>query len=150
MIAALGWIGSALIVLALTRSDLRQLHRINLIAALLLMVFNVAMEIPSMIALNVVLATVNSYKLWSGREHQGTLNAPRRPGSPTRWTSTPSRPSNLPGEAAASAAHARPVGSHLHGGGRPASLRCCAGINNPEAGAHHLRQAHLPSAGRSS
>ncbi len=91
MIAAMGWLGSALIVLALTRTDLRELHGINLLAALVLVAFNVVMAIPSMIALNIVLVLVNSYQLLRGRRSAGSRSLGARPeptvtGSPSLAT----------------------------------------------------------------
>jgi hypothetical protein len=59
----LGWAGSALVVVSLTQRDLRRLRQVNLAAALMLGVFNVIIGLGSMIALNVVLSTVNAYHL---------------------------------------------------------------------------------------
>lgn len=63
MIAALGWIGSVLVVASLAQRDVRRLRQVNLAAAVVLGVFNIAVGIASMIALNVVLATINAYHL---------------------------------------------------------------------------------------
>jgi hypothetical protein len=63
MTAALGWIGSALVVISLVQTDLRRLRQIGLLSAIVLGAFNLMVAIPSMIALNAVLAVVNSYHL---------------------------------------------------------------------------------------
>ncbi|MDY7103314.1 MAG: hypothetical protein S0880_19190 [Actinomycetota bacterium] len=59
MTELIGWIGSALVVLSLTQRNLRRLRQVNLVASLVLLTFNLIVAIPSMVALNVVLATVN-------------------------------------------------------------------------------------------
>lgn len=74
MIAALGWAGSALVVLSLVQTDVRRLRQISLASALVLGAFNLLVVIPSMIALNVVLAFVNTYHLLVNRRR--TLRAP--------------------------------------------------------------------------
>ena len=61
--AALGWIGSGLLVVSLTQRDLRRLRAINLAASLVLLAFNLTIGLGSMIALNIVLAVVNGYWL---------------------------------------------------------------------------------------
>lgn len=71
MTAALGWLGSALVIASLTQRDVRRLRQLNLAAAVVLGVFNIAVGIASMIALNVVLAAINAYHL-----------RPRRPSRP--------------------------------------------------------------------
>lgn len=67
MIAMLGWIGSGLVVVSLVQHDVRRLRQLNLVACAALVIFNVALGITSMIALNVVLAGVNGYHLARGR-----------------------------------------------------------------------------------
>ena len=63
MIEFMGWLGSGLVVASLLQSDVRRLRQINLAASIALGIFNVALGIGSMIALNVVLASVNGYYL---------------------------------------------------------------------------------------
>ncbi len=67
VITALGWVGSGLVVLSLNQRDVRRLRQVNLVASLVLSVFNVVVGIPSMIALNVVLAAVNGHHLLADR-----------------------------------------------------------------------------------
>lgn len=74
MTVALGWIGSALVVISLGQTDVRRLRQISLTAAFVLGVFNLAIGIPSMIALNAVLVAVNGYHLLGGRR---SMTAPR-------------------------------------------------------------------------
>lgn len=59
----LGWSGSILVVLSLTQSSLRRLRLINLAASLIHLAFNLILGIVPMIALNVALASINSYFL---------------------------------------------------------------------------------------
>ena len=59
----LGWTGSVLVVVSLTQSSLWRLRSINLAASIVHLVFNVALGIVPMIALNVVLTGVNAYYL---------------------------------------------------------------------------------------
>lgn len=63
LIVAVGWVGSGLVVLSLVQRDVRRLRQVNLAASAVLGVFNVTVGLPSMIALNVVLAAVNGYHL---------------------------------------------------------------------------------------
>lgn len=63
MTEALGWIGSALLLLSLTQRDMLHLRQLNLAASALLLVFNALMLIPSMVVLNGILVAVNLYHL---------------------------------------------------------------------------------------
>lgn len=63
MISMLGWLGSALVVASLVQHDVRRLRQVNLAACVALAIFNMALGIVSMIALNIVLAGVNGYHL---------------------------------------------------------------------------------------
>lgn len=66
MTDALGWVGSALVVLSLTQRDVRRLRQISCASAVALGAFNVLVGIPSMIVLNAVLLIVNCSHLLSG------------------------------------------------------------------------------------
>jgi hypothetical protein len=63
VIAALGWIGSALIVASLTQRRPVPFRLLNLVSALVLLVFNLAIGLWPMVALNVTILLVNSYQL---------------------------------------------------------------------------------------
>ena len=63
MIAALGWLGSALIVVSLMQRRAVPFRLLNQASALVLLVFNVAIGLWSMVALNVVILTVNTWQL---------------------------------------------------------------------------------------
>ncbi|GAA1705349.1 hypothetical protein GCM10009808_24130 [Microbacterium sediminicola] len=65
MVEILGWIGSAVIVLSLTQRNVVRLRQLNLIACIVLTVFNAMLGIPSMVALNAVLVAINGYHLWA-------------------------------------------------------------------------------------
>lgn len=62
-VAALGWVGSALVVLSLAQRDVRRLRQVGLASAILLLAFNLIIGIASMVALNVALVAVNAYRL---------------------------------------------------------------------------------------
>lgn len=76
MTEALGWIGSALIVLSLTQQRIHRLRWLNLAASAMLVVFNALIGVPSMVALNVVLVGVNLAALV--RLHRDARPAHRR------------------------------------------------------------------------
>ena len=58
---ALGWAGSALLVYSLLQSRVLRFRVLNLVATLLLVLFNALLEVWPMVAMNVVLAGIN---LW--------------------------------------------------------------------------------------
>lgn len=68
MITLLGWIGSTLVVLSLAQRDLRRLRQVSLASALVLLAFNLAVGIASMVALNIALAAMNAYRLLGSRD----------------------------------------------------------------------------------
>jgi hypothetical protein len=57
----LGWGGSALLVFSLLQSSVLRLRALNLVACLILIVFNAFIEVWPMVAMNTVLAAIN---LW--------------------------------------------------------------------------------------
>ncbi|WES64062.1 hypothetical protein P0L94_16530 [Microbacter sp. GSS18] len=77
MIELLGWVGSGLIVLSLVQRDLKRLRIINIVACIVLIVFNAVLGIGSMVALNLILVAVNSWYLvrpaWGRGEDSGSL-----------------------------------------------------------------------------
>jgi inner membrane protein len=77
MIQLLGWIGSALIVLSLTLRRQLPFRLVNLISAGVLLVFNLAIGLWSMVLLNTTIMIVNLYQLRRMRRHHRT---PRRTG----------------------------------------------------------------------
>ena len=60
-IDALGWAGSALLVYSLMQARVLRFRVLNLVACVILVVFNLALEIWPMVAMNIVLAAIN---LW--------------------------------------------------------------------------------------
>lgn len=58
---ALGWAGSALLIYSLTQARVLRLRALNLIACLVLTVFNAILMIWPMVAMNVVLSAINIY-----------------------------------------------------------------------------------------
>lgn len=71
MIAAMGWLGSGLVVTSLIQRDINRLRQVNLAASVALVIFNLALGIWSMIVLNIVLAAVNGYHLLMRRLRSG-------------------------------------------------------------------------------
>lgn len=69
----LGWSGSALLVLSLLQARVLRLRILNLVACLMLIVFNGLLEIWPMAAMNVVLSAINAwfiFKLTSDRHDE--------------------------------------------------------------------------------
>jgi hypothetical protein len=67
MIAAIGWIGSALCVASLVQNDQRRFRALNLAACVVFIVFNIVNATWSMVMLNVVIAVINIRQLRSVR-----------------------------------------------------------------------------------
>ena len=58
---ALGWAGSALLIFSLMQARVLRFRVLNLVACVILVVFNALLEIWPMVAMNVVLSAIN---LW--------------------------------------------------------------------------------------
>jgi len=78
MIAALGWIGSTLVVLSPAQRDVRRLRQVSLASAVVLLCFNLVIGIASMVALNVALVAINAYRLLDMRARRGPESASPR------------------------------------------------------------------------
>jgi hypothetical protein len=63
MTQTLGWFGSALIVASLVTRQPIRFRLLNLASAVVLLAFNLAIELWSMVALNVVILMVNIWQL---------------------------------------------------------------------------------------
>lgn len=63
MIQALGWLGSALIVASLATRRQLPFRFINLVSAVVLLAFNIAISLWSMVVLNVAILAVNAWYL---------------------------------------------------------------------------------------
>ncbi len=59
----LGWIGSALLVFSVMQARILRLRALNLIACVVLVVFNAIIEVWPMVAMNAALAAINIYYL---------------------------------------------------------------------------------------
>lgn len=59
-----GWIGSAILVLSLAQTRVLRFRALNLLASLLLVVFNAAVGVWPMVAVNAVIAGVNVFVLF--------------------------------------------------------------------------------------
>lgn len=67
---ALGWAGSALLVYSLMQARVLRFRVLNLVASLILTVFNAVLGIVPMIALNAVLAGINAWFIVSLTRHR--------------------------------------------------------------------------------
>lgn len=61
---AIGWVGSAVLVVSLLQTQLLRLRSINLVGCLVLIGYNAALAVWPMVGLNVVLALINIVYLW--------------------------------------------------------------------------------------
>ncbi len=61
---ALGWVGSAVLVVSLLQTQLLRLRLINLVGCVILIGYNATLSVWPMVGLNVVLAAVNVTYLW--------------------------------------------------------------------------------------
>lgn len=73
---ALGWIGSAVLVLSTVQPTISRLRWLNLMAAALLAAYNLWLGSAPMVAVNVVLVAVNAWHL--GRAARSLRESPRR------------------------------------------------------------------------
>ncbi|MGN7799688.1 hypothetical protein [Leifsonia sp. 22587] len=60
---ALGWAGSVLLVVSLLQSRMLALRVLNLVAALLLIAYNIALGVWPSVAMNVAVAFIDAYYL---------------------------------------------------------------------------------------
>jgi len=60
---ALGWAGSAVLVLSLTLSNVLRFRALNLLASVVLTVFNAALGVWPMVAMNAAIVGINAYHL---------------------------------------------------------------------------------------
>lgn len=60
----IGWLGSTILVVSLAQTRVLRFRALNLVAALLLIVFNAAIRVWPMVALNVVIAALNAWVLF--------------------------------------------------------------------------------------
>src|SRR5688572_17891562 len=60
---ALGWAGSALLVFSLMQARVLRFRVLNLLACVVLVAFNAAIEVWPMVAMNAVLCAINAYYL---------------------------------------------------------------------------------------
>ncbi len=59
----IGWVGSAVLVVSLLQTRVLRLRQLNLVASLLLIVFNAAVGVWPMVAMNVAIAGINVWHL---------------------------------------------------------------------------------------
>ena len=66
----IGWGGSALVVVSLLQTRILRLRALNLIGCVLLIGFNLAIEVWPMVGMNAVLAVINVVHLWRLVRHR--------------------------------------------------------------------------------
>jgi hypothetical protein len=64
VVNAIGWIGTALVILSLAQARAIRLHVLNLSAALILVGYNALIGALPGIGLNAALVLVNAWRLW--------------------------------------------------------------------------------------
>jgi len=62
-IQIVGWVGSALLVFSLLQSRMPRLRVLNLVAALILIAFNAALQVWPMVGMNAAVAAIDVYFL---------------------------------------------------------------------------------------
>ena len=67
MTAALGWIGTALVLASYAQSNVVRLRTVSLFASAILVSFNVLIEVWSNVALEIALVAVNLARMRAGR-----------------------------------------------------------------------------------
>jgi hypothetical protein len=73
LVSIIGWGGSALVVVSLLQTRILRLRGLNLIGCVILIGFNLAIEVWPMVGMNAVLAVINVAQLWRlvGHRHDG-------------------------------------------------------------------------------
>jgi hypothetical protein len=66
----IGWGGSALVVLSLLQTRILRLRALNLIGCVILVGFNLAIQVWPMVGMNAVLAVINLVNLWRLLRHR--------------------------------------------------------------------------------
>jgi hypothetical protein len=105
MIQALGWFGSALVVASLALPRPLPFRYLNLVSAIALLAFDLAISLWSMVALNLAILAVNAWhlrRLLGARRFRSTRHRDRDlgPAPPTEgWFTQPETPYRvLPGD----------------------------------------------------
>ncbi|WES66008.1 YgjV family protein [Microbacter sp. GSS18] len=78
MTELIGWLGSALLIVSLLQGKMMKLRVLNLIAALILVGYNAAVETWPMVGMNVAVAIIDVYYIVKLR-HDRRLNTPTDP-----------------------------------------------------------------------
>ena len=116
MIGWLGWLAAVVVLVSLSQSDPRRLHRCNIVACLMFLVYDVALSLPAMVAMNSVLLCVSigqTIRLRSTGPGGDRQPAPAAP--PTSSTLSEGRPQ---------------VSRSTDAGGCPGGVRSC-GAHGP-------------------
>ena len=70
VLSIIGWGGSALVVVSLLQTRILRLRLLNLIGCVVLVFFNLAIEVWPMVGMNAVLAVINVVHLWRLLRHR--------------------------------------------------------------------------------
>jgi hypothetical protein len=92
MTQTLGWFGSALIVASLVTRQPIRFRLLNLASAVVLLAFNLAIELWSMVALNIVILAVNVWQLRTLWRAARARNRPSLTGSESTAAPEAARP----------------------------------------------------------
>ncbi len=72
---AIGWLGTAIIVVSMLQQRITRLRLINLVGCIVSLAYNLVIGVMPMVALNIVLAVIQVYHLvllWRSRHDEGT------------------------------------------------------------------------------
>jgi len=64
VLSIIGWVGSALVVVSLLQTRILRLRALNLVGCVILVGFNLAIEVWPLVGMNVVLTLINVVQLW--------------------------------------------------------------------------------------
>ena len=70
LITVLGWLATALVIASYAQASVARLRRLNLVASVLLIVFNTTLGIWSNVALEVALVVINLVRLLTSRDDE--------------------------------------------------------------------------------
>jgi hypothetical protein len=75
LLTALGWLGTALVIVSYAQPDVARLRMVSLVASVVLVAFNAALGVWSNVALEVALVVINLMRLRTGEVAPVTVAA---------------------------------------------------------------------------
>ncbi|MBX3195468.1 MAG: YgjV family protein [Microbacteriaceae bacterium] len=74
-VEVLGWVGSATLIVGILQKQMLQLRLVSLVAALLLVAYNVLIASWPMVAMNVVIFAINAVRFLQSMQERRTAQA---------------------------------------------------------------------------